>query len=62
MRSSLFFLLFCSLIFTIGTVKADICTDALGEFNNSIAPIISKRMVSYEDLKTFYEAFETKTN
>jgi hypothetical protein len=58
MKSSLYHLFFCALILGTSVAFADTCSGPLDEFSNSAGNITNKRMVSYDDLKTFHDAFE----
>jgi hypothetical protein len=58
MKRTLYHFLFCSLIFATSVASADTCSVALDEFSNSAQQITQKRLVSYDDLKTFHDAFE----
>ncbi|MDO9181751.1 MAG: hypothetical protein Q7U04_05055, partial [Bacteriovorax sp.] len=58
MKGLLYSIFFSLLILSTHSVCADTCSDALDEFNNEGQDIVSKKLVSYENLKTFYTAFE----
>lgn len=58
MKNSLYSILVIFFLVLTTTVRADSCSNALEEFRNIAGEIINRRLVSFNDLLTYKEAFE----